>query len=72
MSQENVEIVRVLYERLRQTGEPDRAFYAPDATFDAGYMWTDRLRLRPLPRPPRGWGVPVFANSQSGIGGNGG
>jgi ketosteroid isomerase-like protein len=38
MSEENVEVMRVLYERLRQTGEPDREVYAPDATFDASRL----------------------------------
>jgi hypothetical protein len=38
MSQENVEVVRVLYDRLNQTGEPSPATYAADATFDASRL----------------------------------
>jgi hypothetical protein len=38
MSRENVEIMRVLYDRLNQTGEPSPATYAADATFDASRL----------------------------------
>ena len=38
MSQENVETVRVIYDRLNQTGEPKREDVAPDATFDGSRL----------------------------------
>src|SRR6478736_8083929 len=38
MSQENVEAIRVIYERLNQTGEANREWYAPDATFDGSRL----------------------------------
>ena len=38
MSQENVEAIRVLYDHLNRTGEPNREDYAPDATFDASRL----------------------------------
>jgi ketosteroid isomerase-like protein len=38
MSQENIEVMRVAYDHLNQTGEPDREVYAPDATFDASRL----------------------------------
>jgi SnoaL-like domain len=38
MSRENVEAIRVIYDRLNQTGEANRENYAPDATFDASRL----------------------------------
>jgi ketosteroid isomerase-like protein len=38
MSQENVETIRVVYERLNQTGEANREWYAPDVTFDGSRL----------------------------------
>ena len=38
MSQENVEAIRVIYDRLNQTGEASREDYAPDATFDVSRL----------------------------------
>src|SRR6476620_7178629 len=38
MSQENVEAIRVIYDRLNQTGEANREDFAPDATFDGSRL----------------------------------
>jgi ketosteroid isomerase-like protein len=38
MSQENVEVVRLAYDRLNQTGELPSHHYADDATFDASRL----------------------------------
>jgi ketosteroid isomerase-like protein len=38
MSQDNVEIVRLLYERLNRTARLDRNAYVGDATFDASRL----------------------------------
>jgi ketosteroid isomerase-like protein len=38
MSQENVEVMRVLYDHLNRTGTLNPADYAPDATFDASRL----------------------------------
>jgi hypothetical protein len=38
MSQENVEAIRVIYDRLNRTGELNRDDYAADATFDASRL----------------------------------
>ncbi len=38
MSQENIEVMRVLYDHLNKTGELNRDDWAPDATFDASRL----------------------------------
>jgi ketosteroid isomerase-like protein len=38
MSQENVEAIRVVYDRLNQTREANRDWYAPDATLDGSRL----------------------------------
>jgi ketosteroid isomerase-like protein len=38
MSQENVEVVRAQYEVLGRTGDLNREWYDPDATFDASRL----------------------------------
>ena len=35
MSQENVEIIRLMYEHFNRTGEPDWELFGPEAEFDA-------------------------------------